>query len=114
MQTFRLRLLCATMLATAVQIAPVAAADEIKEIQVAQAQTAPGASTAADTDERKVEKVTVTARKREERLVNVPESVSVVTGDQIERDGIDDSRDLVGRTPSLYISQNNTRTPQKD
>lgn len=58
--------------------------------------------------------IVVTARKREERLIDVPIAVSVVSGQALEQAGIQDVKGLYGRVPSLYYSVNNSRTGQKD
>lgn len=61
-----------------------------------------------------LEEVVVTARKREERLQDVPVAVSFVSAETIERAAIEDSTDLLGRVPNLYFSQNNTIGPNQD
>ena len=71
------------------------------------AQTAPpvqpaaSAAAAATDDDATVQTVTVTANKREERLQDVPVSVSVVTGEQLQRQNIAQVVDLVRSAPSL-------------
>jgi len=42
-----------------------------------------------------IEEITVTARKKSENLQDVPISVSVITGETIDRMGIKDLRDVV-------------------
>lgn len=49
--------------------------------------------------------VTVTADKRAENIQNVPASISVMTGDQVETYGIDSSTDIFNRTPNLHVVQ---------
>ncbi|KGB54484.1 TonB-dependent receptor [Sphingopyxis sp. LC81] len=64
------------------------------------AQEAPvDASAAADNSDDGA--IVVTANKREERLQDVPISVSVVTGDQLGRQNVNDLVDLARTTPSL-------------
>lgn len=60
-----------------------------------------------------VEEITVTARKREESLQDVPVAVSAFSGDGLAQKGIESSEGLVGRVPSLSFSQNQTFGPTK-
>ena len=46
-----------------------------------------------------IEEITVTARQREESLRDVPGTVTVLTGDQIERSGIQRAADFINLTP---------------
>jgi iron complex outermembrane recepter protein len=62
----------------------------------ASAQTAP----AADTDD----EIVVTAQKREERLQDVPISISVQSGDQLENSGLSQFIALQARVPNLSIT----------
>jgi len=63
----------------------------------AMAQNAPeGASGESEQDA-----IVITANKREERLQDVPITVSVVTGDQLTRQNVNDLVDLARTTPSL-------------
>jgi iron complex outermembrane receptor protein len=64
--------------------------------QPAFAQTAPAA---VDT----IDAIVVTANKREERLQDVPISISVVAGDQLARQNVNEVTDLTRTTPSLNI-----------
>ncbi|MEL6386214.1 MAG: Plug domain-containing protein, partial [Pseudomonadota bacterium] len=59
----------------------------------------------ADTGEttRKLEAITVTAQKREESLQDVPISVTAITGDTLEDNGITTFADLGQRTPNLQV-----------
>lgn len=59
------------------------------------------------------EEITVTARKREESLQDVPVAVSAFSGATLERQGIESSEELMGRLPSLSFSQNQTFGPTK-
>jgi len=52
-----------------------------------------------------LEEIVVTARKREERLQEVPESVTVFSATQIEQAGIESVRDFVDMTPNLIIRE---------
>ncbi len=53
--------------------------------------------------ERELEEITVTARKREERLIDVPVSAAVLTQEEIERYRTRDLADLTQRIPGLSI-----------
>ena len=67
--------------------------------QTAHAQTAPvGQDQASDTD------IIVTAQKREERLIDVPQSVSVVAGEDLERAGATQFRDFANTVPGLAFT----------
>lgn len=66
----------------------------------AQAQTAPSGQDGAST----VDDVVVTARKREERLQDVPIAVTAVTGETLEREQINVIKDVAALTPGLNIS----------
>lgn len=74
------------------------------------AQDEPAAETQA-TDTQGTE-ILVTARRREEALQDTPISVSVLSGEDLERSGVTDVQSLQYRTPSLTItsaqSQRNT------
>jgi len=52
-----------------------------------------------------VEEVIVTAQKREERLQQVPLTVSAITASQLERSGVSGTRDLLQLTPGLNLVQ---------
>lgn len=60
-----------------------------------------------------LEEVVITARKREESLQDVPVAVSILSGANLEKQGLLSVRDLVGRTPGLSISQNSVFGPAK-
>ena len=54
------------------------------------------------------DEILVMAQRREARYVDVPASVSVVSGEQLESAGISGTRDLQLLTPGLNISQQGT------
>lgn len=64
---------------------------------MALAQDAPGAEESSD-------EIVVTARKREERLQDVPIAVTAVTADTIEREQINSVREIAAFTPGLNIT----------
>ena len=51
-----------------------------------------------------VEEIIVTARKREESLLEIPESVAALSGDQIAQQGVDNLRDIGLSVPNLNLS----------
>ncbi len=77
------------------------------------ALTVPGAALPDATDSSKgglqespagkqsIDEITVTAQKREERLIDVPQSVSVLSADTLARQGITQFRDYADRIPGL-------------
>ena len=69
----------------------------------AQAQTAPAQSAQASTD---VGDIVVTARRREERLQDVPISITVFSQEQLDNRNISGAADLATYTPSLSASVN--------
>lgn len=68
------------------------------DIQFANAQEAQGTRGIS------LEEVVVTARKREENLFDVPMSLDVFSGDEIENTGIENATDFVGRVPGISTS----------
>ncbi|MEX0300202.1 MAG: TonB-dependent receptor [Kordiimonas sp.] len=74
----------------------------------------PAGAIALDNDEGMVfEEIMVTARKRDERLQDVPVSIAAITGPKLEQNGIENATDLYGSVPSLYFSSN-TLSPGRD
>ena len=63
---------------------------------------APVAAVAAE-QRAEIEEVTVTARKREERLIDVPVSAAVLTREEIERYRTRDLAELTERIPGVMI-----------
>lgn len=53
--------------------------------------------------------ITVTAQKREERIDQVPVSVDVLTGDELERSGVTELRQLGSLVPNLTITDYGSR-----
>lgn len=87
----------ATILATSVATLALSAG-------AAAAQTAPGQTPGVDEDSSQVEDVIVTARKRSERLADVPVAVTAVTEETIERRQLTSVRDVAAITPGLNIN----------
>ena len=65
----------------------------------AQAQTA-----ARDDDDKSVEKVVVTAQKREQAAIDVPASVSTVSADRLSRSGLVRLEDYAAQIPGMTIT----------
>ncbi|PXA88110.1 TonB-dependent receptor [Nostoc sp. 3335mG] len=86
-----------------VSIAPAFAQSAI--VQPAAATTSPIADSGLSGD------IVVTARKKNETLLNVPVSVTALRGDQLERAGVKSVSGLIGTVPSLFQSQNTTFGP---
>lgn len=89
--------LCAPGLAVAQTPAPAAA-----EPQAEQPQATPKPGNEG------VEDIIVTAQRREERLQDVPISVTAVTGASLARSGVIDTRQLTQTMPSVVFSRVNT------
>jgi iron complex outermembrane recepter protein len=64
------------------------------------AQTAPAAEETAVS----LEEITVTARKREERLIDVPAAVSVVSGEALARTGTTSLENVANELPAVLIT----------
>ena len=80
----------------------------IIQILASAAAIAQPAATTPDTsatDGAQLEDIVVTAQKREERLQEIPLTVSAVTGSQLEKSGVLTSRDLTQLSPGLLFSQ---------
>ena len=75
-----------------------------KPVVVAQAATAPSPAAAAADQAPKLESVIVTANRRIEKLEKVPQSISVIGAEEIERNNVLDFQDLVDLAPALTIS----------
>jgi len=77
-------------------------------VTVAQGQTptpaAAGQDTAADGG---LQEVVVTAQKRSETIMSVPISITALSQETLDRQGIKDLNDIARQTPSLTISSNN-------
>src|SRR5437763_6925398 len=66
-------------------------------------ETAPQAAEQANPQNVSIGEVVVTAQKRAQRLQDVPVAVQVVTGDQLQGQGVRQFTDLTRATPSLLI-----------
>jgi len=89
-----------------------AAAPETSGVGTVQDAAAQGVQPAAEQPAASDVEIIVTARRRSEQIQDVPISVSVLSGDQLEKSGVTDVQALQYRTPSLSItsaqSQRNT------
>lgn len=92
----------------------VPSAAESAPVQTAQAAptTAPAPSEPASAapEKREVESIVVTARKRKEKLFDVPGPVTAVSPSQIDRLKMNDARDLLTLVPSAFLQENNAGT----
>lgn len=59
----------------------------------------------AQDDDGAIDKIVVTARKKEESLQEAPLSISALTADDIEGLGIQETDDIMALAPNLYITQ---------
>lgn len=91
----RIFLTCSTILAASAALAAPAIAQEAPEAQ----------ATDVSSDE-----IIVTARKRVERLFDVPGAVSAIGGAQIDALRVQDARDLLMLTPNAFLQENNAGT----
>jgi iron complex outermembrane receptor protein len=77
------------------------------------AQDAGGAAKAAADSGPALEEVVVTARRREERLQDVPVAVTAMTPERLKDAQVTTARQLVGMVPSLNIATGNQRDFQR-
>ncbi len=68
------------------------------------AQVPGGGSTGSSTDTQALEEVIVTAQKRTQRLIDVPLSVAALSGETLERAGVDTLLDMSHAVPGLVVS----------
>ncbi|MDB5576614.1 MAG: TonB-dependent receptor [Bradyrhizobium sp.] len=108
---------CLTLAIGLLLLAPTAAAQAGPSLppgQTAAVDPVPGAA-AADAqagDGQGLDDIVVTARRREERLQNVPIAATALGGTAIERSGIVNVLDLAQRTPGITMTQYNVGEPQ--
>ena len=92
-----------------------ALADGAVPVRTAQADTAkpadgkPAADTTDKAKEESVEKVTVTATRRRQRVLDVPYNVSVVSGKDIENGKVLDNAELVRMVPGVNFTDRGAR-----
>ena len=82
----------------------VAAPALAQEAPVATAAPAAAPDAAAEVPEAAGTDIVVVARKREERLQDIPIAVTAVTGDVIEKRGLTQVKDVAALTPSLNVN----------
>jgi len=75
-----------------------------------QAQTAATPERAASDDSTDITEIIVTARKRQESLIDVPLSITAITAEQLDKANVDDTADLAFQTPGLSFRQGFGRT----
>lgn len=96
--------------------------DETRTLRVAQADVvAPSGTSALDSspqdasstsDRQRVEEIVVTATKRQERLIDVPQSVTVLSGDALTKAGALQFRDYADTVPGLSFQTEGAGTGQ--
>ncbi len=69
-----------------------------------QSNQAPQASTNSSDETQTIQEIVVTARKRSERVIDIPESVTVITPGEIEARGVQTIEDLGRQTPNLQLN----------
>jgi iron complex outermembrane receptor protein len=84
---------------------PIVANVRAYEVLLPIAATLAGGLAAAAEEPMKLEEITVTARRTEERLLDVPIAVTAVSAATLEAYNIDGLRDLSAITPSFYIME---------
>jgi iron complex outermembrane receptor protein len=75
------------------------------------AQTATSNAPAEAAPEPDTQDIIVTAQRRSESLQRVPAAISALSGEQLEKQGIDDIADVASRTPSFVIGQQGPASP---
>ena len=103
-RSLRTALMASAMASIGCWAAPALAQDEAQSGQQSQAdQPAQQAGNSAASSEE--EAIVVTAQKREERILDIPQSVSVVSGKTLERQQATTFQDYVAQVPGLSIEQ---------
>jgi iron complex outermembrane receptor protein len=74
------------------------------------AQDTPPTTAPADSASDGSEEVVVTARKRSERLFDVPSPITAISPKQVEALRLQDARDLLTLVPGAYLQENNAGT----
>jgi iron complex outermembrane receptor protein len=95
----------AMLLSSAITLAGIGSQAAAQETQVTEEATTPDTAEAEKQADAEVgtESITVTARRRDERLQDVPIAVSAYTGAQLEREGAIDITDVGDTTPNVTI-----------
>ena len=83
-------------------------AESAESAESAEPEQTPESEESADADRAFAETITVTVQKRDELLEEIPMSVTVLPGETLEREQVEDFRDLVAVVPGLSIE---TTTP---
>ena len=83
---------------------PVAAAAALLCALAAQAQTPPAATTPAAAENQTVDRIVITAQKREQAAIDVPASVSTVNAERLQRSGAVRLEDYAAQVPGMSIT----------
>jgi len=84
---------------------PILAYDRALKVLLPLAVTFAGSLATAAEEPARLDEITVTARRTEERLLDVPIAVTAVSAESLEQYNIDGLRDLSAITPSFYIME---------
>ncbi len=68
------------------------------------------AQTSEEPSATKLDEIVVTARKRSERLFDIPNAITAVSAEQIETQRLQDARDLITLVPTAFLQENNAGT----
>lgn len=93
---------CTTNMLRALLLASVAVLSAPAVAQTVSAQTDPAAASSSQ-DSGMLDEIIVTATKREQRLQDVPVSITAITGENIQERQISDLRSLQGYVPNMAI-----------
>jgi iron complex outermembrane recepter protein len=74
-------------------------------------EAGPAGEARANVDLSAIDEIVVMARKRSERLIEIPETISVLTADQIERSGIASLNDVGRQTPNIVLNRRQDNEP---
>lgn len=100
-----------TKSSTAAPVAAVAndpAVDAIQAAELAQAQAAEAEAEVVE-EPKNLAEITVTSRRREEKLQEVPIPIAVINRETLERDNIVSVQDMSRRAPNLGVTSSNAR-----
>lgn len=81
------------------------------ELRLSQAESTEGAPRTDEARGSRVEEVVVTAQKREQRLQDVPISMSVMGGEKLDRGTFDGLREALNTVPGVVLTTNQNNTP---
>src|ERR1700730_8476506 len=80
------------------------ASDAQKPDESGQRDRMPADNPGASEESQSIQEIVVTARKRSERVIDIPESITAITAGEIEGRGIQTIEDLGRQTPNLQLN----------